>query len=128
MLVRSGVSKIRLIDFDQVTLSSLNRHATAQLKDVGMPKVESVARYLQGTAPWATIEPINELWSDTQSGYNLLNGKPDYVIDAIDHIPTKVALLKYCKLNNIKVISCAGAGAKQDPSRVVSDIHYYYCY
>ena len=118
MLVRSGVSRVRLIDFDQVTLSSLNRHATAQLKDVGRSKVDSVKHYLAAVAPWCAIEALNELWNEGVDGDRLLSGQPDYVIDAIDHIPTKVALLKRCKQLNLKVLSCAGAGAKQDASRV----------
>lgn len=80
MLVRSGVSRIRLIDFDQVTLSSLNRHATAQLKDVGTPKVESVKKYLEGVAPWCQIEACNELWNPGTDGDRLLSGEPDYVV------------------------------------------------
>lgn len=118
MLVRSGVSRIRLVDFDQVTLSSLNRHASAQLKDVGKSKVDCVKQYLNSVAPWCQIEADNELWNEGADGDRLLSGSPDYVIDAIDHIPTKVALLKRCKQLGIKVLSCAGAGAKQDPSRV----------
>ncbi|TIA98984.1 hypothetical protein E3P96_03011 [Wallemia ichthyophaga] len=118
MLVRSGVSKVRLVDFDQVTLSSLNRHATAQLKDVGKSKVDGVKQYLSSVAPWCQIEAQNELWNQGVDGDRLLSGSPDYVIDAIDHIPTKVALLKRCKQLNLNVLSCAGAGAKQDPSRV----------
>lgn len=118
MLVRSGVSKVRLVDFDQVTLSSLNRHATAQLKDVGKSKVDGVKQYLSSVAPWCQIEAQNELWNEGVDGDRLLSGSPDYVIDAIDHIPTKVALLKRCKQLNLNVLSCAGAGAKQDPSRV----------
>lgn len=47
MLARSGVANIKLIDFDQVTLSSLNRHATATRADVGRPKVDCIARTLK---------------------------------------------------------------------------------
>ncbi|KAI0277906.1 hypothetical protein BGY98DRAFT_572344 [Russula aff. rugulosa BPL654] len=52
MLTRSGVAKLRLVDFDYVTLSSLNRHATATLADVGTPKVECIARALRAIAPY----------------------------------------------------------------------------
>ena len=51
-LARSGVSHIRLIDFDQVTLSSLNRHAVATLADVGTPKVQCVRKRLEAVVPW----------------------------------------------------------------------------
>ena len=62
MLVRSGVTKIRLIDFDQVTLSSLNRHAMATMVDVGIPKVEAMKRYFEKIIPWCAVEAIPEMF------------------------------------------------------------------
>ena len=123
-LARSGVSRIRLIDFDQVTLSSLNRHAVATLADVGTPKVNCVRRRLEAVVPWVRWECFNEVWKADQ-GERLLGpwggekGKEaDYVIDAIDNIESKIALLRYCHQNGIKVVSSMGAGCKSDPTRV----------
>ncbi|KAF8429148.1 hypothetical protein EV426DRAFT_702939 [Tirmania nivea] len=122
MLVRSGVAKVRLIDFDQVTLSSLNRHAVANLEDVGTPKVKCLRRALSAVCPWAEIDAQNSLW-DIDVAEKLLEGNPTFVIDAIDNIDTKVDLLYYCKKNKIPVIASMGAGCKSDPSRlVVGDI------
>ena len=117
MLVRSGVAKVRLIDFDQVTLSSLNRHAVANLEDVGTPKVECLKRALSAVCPWVEIDARNNLW-EIDVAEKLLEGNPTFVIDAIDNIDTKVDLLYYCKTNNIPVIASMGAGCKSDPSRV----------
>ncbi|KIJ16407.1 hypothetical protein PAXINDRAFT_168540 [Paxillus involutus ATCC 200175] len=123
MLVRSGVSKIRLIDFDYVTLSSLNRHATATLADVGTPKVGCIERTLKQISHWVEVDSRVEIWRK-EDGANLLEGA-DWVIDAIDNITTKVDLLEYCHGHNIKVFSSMGAGAKCDPSRIqISDISY----
>ena len=128
-LARSGVSKIRLVDFDQVSLSSLNRHAVATLADVGTPKVECVRKRLQAVVPWVQWECFNEVWK--QEHAEMLLGpwcadkgrKPDYVVDAIDNTDSKVALLEYCHKHNIKVVSSMGAGCKSDPARVfVGDI------
>ncbi|KAL4961791.1 tRNA threonylcarbamoyladenosine dehydratase [Aspergillus stella-maris] len=131
-LARSGVSKIRLIDFDQVTLSSLNRHALATLADVGTPKVHCIRRRLQQIVPWVRFDCRNELfggsvaedllapWSleDTDKGQ-----KPVYVLDCIDNIQSKVELLHYCHTHSIPVISSMGAGCKSDPTRVmITDI------
>lgn len=101
-----GVSKIRLIDFDYVTLSSLNRHATALLSDVGTPKVHCVARTLRQIAKWADIDSRVDLWKadDVKAAEELLEGA-DWVIDAIDNITTKVDLLRFCYERNIKVRS-----------------------
>ncbi|KAF4233809.1 hypothetical protein CNMCM6805_009026 [Aspergillus fumigatiaffinis] len=131
-LARSGVAKIRLIDFDQVTLSSLNRHALATLADVGTPKVHCIKKRLEQIVPWVKFDCRNELfggsaaadllapwsWDDSDKGR-----KPDYVLDCIDNITSKVELLHYCHSNSIPVISSMGAGCKSDPTRImVGDI------
>lgn len=121
---RSGVSKLRLIDFDQVTLSSLNRHAVATLADVGLPKVQCLQRRLRAIAPWVKFDLRLEKF-DENSAERLLapwatgGQKPDFVVDAIDNIDTKVALLKYCHDHKIEVISAMGAGCKSDPTRII---------
>ncbi|KAK3987439.1 hypothetical protein QBC44DRAFT_245989 [Cladorrhinum sp. PSN332] len=133
-LARSGVSKIRLIDFDQVTLSSLNRHAVATLADVGLPKVQCLQRRLCAITPWTKFdlrlqkfegkaaESLLENWEEEEGGQQQQQ-KPDFVIDAIDNIESKVELLKYCHDNGLPVISAMGAGTKSDPTRVmVGDI------
>lgn len=129
-LARSGCGKIRLIDFDQVTLSSLNRHAVATLADVGTPKVECLRRRLEQIVPWTHFDTRNQLYNEESSTSQLepWNGetggqRPDFVIDAIDNIESKVALLAYCHANSLPVISSMGAGCKSDPTRVfVGDI------
>ncbi|KAF7317723.1 tRNA threonylcarbamoyladenosine dehydratase [Mycena kentingensis (nom. inval.)] len=122
MLARSGVSHVRLIDFDYVTLSSLNRHATALLSDVGTPKVTCVARTLRDFARWIDVDPRVEIWRKEEGGGKLLEGA-DWVIDAIDNIQTKSDLLHYCHSHNIRVFSSMGAGAKTDPTRIqIADI------
>ncbi|KAH7125499.1 hypothetical protein B0J11DRAFT_307833 [Dendryphion nanum] len=125
-LARSGVSKLRLIDFDQVTLSSLNRHAVATLADVGIPKVHCIRRRLEHITPWTHFDCRNELFGEATADIQLstLNGQaPDFVIDAIDNIDSKVALLNYCHKNKIPVISSMGAGCKSDPTKIfIGDI------
>ncbi|EDN02846.1 conserved hypothetical protein [Histoplasma mississippiense (nom. inval.)] len=131
-LARSGVSQIRLIDFDQVTLSSLNRHAVATLSDVGTPKVQCMRKRLEQIVPWVRFDCRDELYSqaaaDTLLGPWNMQGdkvtwKPDYVLDCIDNISSKVSLLHYCHSHNIPVISSMGAGCKSDPTRIaIGDI------
>ena len=131
-LARSGVSKIRLIDFDQVTLSSLNRHAVATLADVGMPKVQCLQRRMIAITPWVRFDMRLQKF-DGSSAPALLGAwegddegkgrRPDFVIDAIDNIDSKVELLKYCCDHDLPVISSMGAGTKSDPTRImVGDI------
>ncbi|KAI5282900.1 hypothetical protein KEM54_002498 [Ascosphaera aggregata] len=129
-LARSGVSRLRIIDFDQVTLSSLNRHAVATLADVGSPKVRTMQKRLMQIAPWVKIDARDELFGKNQAERLLApwkegrdERKPDFVIDCIDNITSKVELLHYCHKSGIKVISSMGAGCKSDPTRIaVGDI------
>lgn len=125
-LARSGVSRIRLIDFDQVTLSSLNRHAVATLADVGTSKVHCLRKRLQAITPWVRFDLQNQLFS-TEVADTLLGSwegrQPDYIVDAIDNIESKVGLLQYCHKNKLPVISSMGAGCKSDPTRIfIGDI------
>ncbi|KXX76401.1 tRNA threonylcarbamoyladenosine dehydratase 2 [Madurella mycetomatis] len=128
-LARSGVGRLRLIDFDQVTLSSLNRHAVATLADVGLPKVQCLQRRLVAVTPWVKFDLRLQKFEGKVAA-ELLGGwegdeeaMPDFVIDAIDNIESKVELLKYCHDKGLPVISAMGAGIKSDPTRVmVGDI------
>lgn len=109
MLVRSGVSRLRLVDFDQVTLSSLNRHAVASMDDVGISKAEAMRRKLLKIVPWCQIEAITEMFKkDTADA--LLSGDPDFVLDCIDDVSTKAELIAYCVKKDIKVLTSMGAG------------------
>ncbi|EER27857.1 ThiF family protein [Coccidioides posadasii C735 delta SOWgp] len=131
-LARSGVGRIRLIDFDQVTLSSLNRHAVATLADVGMPKVRCLQKRLEQIAPWVRFDPQNTLFAASAADQLLgpwsmpgddNTSKPHFVLDCIDNISSKVDLLRYCHSQGIPVISSMGAGCKSDPTRIlVGDI------
>lgn len=130
-LIRSGVGHIRLIDFDQVSLSSLNRHAVADLNDVGRPKVVVCQEHFRSIAPWVHIQAWVEIFNESEAGRlfspfrvpggNPAAGKeipPTYVIDCIDNLNTKVGLLAYCHEKSIKVFASMGAGAKCDPTRI----------
>jgi len=118
MLVRSGVSRIRLIDFDQVTLSSLNRHACATLDDVGRSKASVMQAALHRVAPWCEIEAITEMFRGSDADRLVGSGSPTYVLDCIDDVSTKAELIAYCIKNNIKLLASLGAGGKADPTRL----------
>lgn len=117
LLLRSGVGHLRLVDFDQVTLSSLNRHCLATRADVGLPKATCLQRHFTTIVPEARVEALCEMYTDATEDL-VLSGRPDYVIDAIDNIDTKVALLAACRKRGIPVLCVAGAGAKADPTRL----------
>jgi len=122
-LVRSGVRKIRIIDYDVVTLSSLNRHAFAFREDVGKMKVDVCRKYIEKINPNIELECIDDAFTFPDAESYIAKGNPDYVIDCIDDLDAKIELLYFCNINSIKVISSMGAGAKKDPTTIrISDL------
>lgn len=120
-LAKCGVGKLKLVDFDQVTLSTLNRHACAVRIDVGTSKVACMKKYINSLAPWCEVEALQVMFKKDNSEETLLPPncvKPDYILDCIDDIRTKIQLLHFCCVNNIRVISSCGAGGKSDPTRI----------
>ena len=117
MLVRSGVGRIRLIDFDQVTLSSLNRHAVCSMSDVGISKAEAMRRKLKDIVPWCACEAVTEMFR-IEEAERLLAGNPSMVIDCIDDVVTKAELITYCDKNKIPILTSMGAGGKSDPTKL----------
>ena len=77
MLLRSGVGHLRLVDFDQVTLSSLNRHATATREDVGRSKVLSMKAAFARIMPSALVDARVQLFS-RDAADELLSGRQSY--------------------------------------------------
>lgn len=125
-LARSGLGCLRMVDFDQVSLSSLNRHACAGLGDVGRPKVTVLTEFLQRVCPdpnYLQLDPINEMYTVDTGARILDDRKWSMVVDAIDDIPTKAQLIADCWKRKIRVVSCMGAGGKSDVTRLhVSDL------
>ena len=121
-LVRAGVRRLRVVDFDDVTWSSLNRHAVARAADVGRGKAQVVAELLNAVAPGARVEPVKAFFHDDTAD-ELLGDGPDHVVDAIDSYTPKVALLRHCVRRGLPVVSSMGASARTDPTLLrVGDI------
>ncbi|XP_027073477.2 tRNA threonylcarbamoyladenosine dehydratase-like isoform X1 [Coffea arabica] len=122
MLLRSGVGRLLLVDFDQVSVSSLNRHAVATREDVGTPKALCLKKHFQSIFPECHVN-AKVLLYDSSSEEEILSGNPDFVLDCIDNIDAKVALLAACVRRGLKVLSATGAGARADPTRIrVADL------
>ncbi|CAM9466258.1 unnamed protein product, partial [Ectocarpus fasciculatus] len=124
MLVRSGVKRLRVIDFDQVSLSSLNRHAVATWSDVGLPKALVLKDRLHAIIPNAEIdarvgmfrkEDADSLLDISDAGF-----LPEecFVLDCIDDLATKAELIAQCSKKGLRVLSSMGAGLKSDPTRL----------
>jgi tRNA A37 threonylcarbamoyladenosine dehydratase len=123
-LARSGIGRLRLIDFDNVTLSSLNRAATAVREDVGTPKVAALAHALSRVVPACRLEALPRLFTMADAEELICGGgSPDFVLDCIDDKATKCELLEFCTRAGLSVLSSLGAGGKADPTQVhVADL------
>jgi len=121
-LVRGGIGRLTLIDFDQIDITNLNRQLHALEGTVGRPKAQVMAERCRAINPAARVEPIQAFYS-AENAPELLERGYDYVLDCIDHITAKLHLLQSCKERGLPVISSMGAANKTDPTQVrVADL------
>lgn len=119
---RAGIGRLTLVDFDDICLTNVNRQLHAMDGTVGKPKVFVMAERLKLIHPAAEIVPYKEFYSAETSDMLLAAGF-DYVLDAIDHITSKLHLIATCLGRGIPIISSMGAAAKVDPGKIeVADI------
>ena len=121
-IVRSGVGTVSLVDFDKVCVTNVNRQLHAMQGQVGKFKTEVMAERLRQINPRATIHSITTFYH-AECADEILEGRPDFVIDAIDHLTSKCDLLARCYKAEIPVVSATGSGGRLDPSQVaVTDL------
>lgn len=116
-LARSGIGHLTLIDMDDVCITNVNRQIHALDGTVGQAKVEAMAERVRLINPACQIEIVEEFL--TPDNVSELLEKPfDYVIDAIDSLKPKAALIAWCKRNKQSVITVGGAGGQIDPTQI----------
>jgi tRNA threonylcarbamoyladenosine dehydratase len=121
-LVRAGVGKITLIDNDVVDITNINRQLIAILPDVGKPKVELFSNRILDINPQCVVN-ARQIFINEDNLDKLIGIDVDYVIDCIDTVPSKIAMLTYCIQNKIKIVSSMGAGNRYDVTKVkIADI------
>ncbi|OZG70247.1 tRNA cyclic N6-threonylcarbamoyladenosine(37) synthase TcdA [Hahella sp. CCB-MM4] len=116
-LARSGIGRITLIDLDDVCISNTNRQIHALKSTVGQSKVDVMARRILEINPECDVRQITKFVTE-KSVAELLSKEFHFVIDAIDSVRHKCALLAYCRRNKIKVICVGGAGGQTDPTLI----------
>lgn len=123
-LARSGIGEITLVDGDEVSESNLNRQMFATAKTVGMRKTEAAEMRIRDVARNIKINKIDVFVTPDNVREIIGNVKIDYIIDAIDTVSSKLAIIEYADANGIPMISSMGAGNKIDPTRFeVADIY-----
>lgn len=116
-LVRSGVTHITVVDSDRVCITNVNRQMMATANTIGMVKVEALKDRLKEINPEVEIEAIQAIYSEeTASQFNL--DSYDYVIDAIDSLKDKAALILHATRSKAKFFSSMGAALKLDPTKI----------
>lgn len=122
-LVRSGVGKFVLVDNDFVCITNLNRQLHATQKTVGMPKVEVMRERILEINPKAEVKAIQRFYMNEYTN-EIIQGDENYIVDAVDTITAKIALIVNAKKLGIPIISAMGAGNKLDSTRFeVADIY-----
>ncbi len=114
-LVRSGITNITIVDKDVVDESNINRQIIALHSTIGMKKTDVFTKRLTDINPNINLTSLHlDLTQNNIESLSLANY--DYVVDAIDDVKVKVALIKYAILNNIKLITSCGTAKKIDAS------------
>lgn len=112
-LARSGIGKITMIDMDDICVTNINRQIHAMSGQIGKLKTESMQERITLINPECRVEIIDDFITP-ENIPDYLNRGYDYVIDAIDSVKTKAALIAYCKRNKIKLITTGGAGGQTE--------------
>lgn len=113
-LARSGVGHLVVVDFDKIEESNINRQLFALTSTVGTPKVSVAAARVRDINPDAVVEAFDMFFDDAHAP----DVAPDFVIDAIDSVPSKIALAAWCQARNIPFISSMGAARKTDIAQI----------
>ncbi|MBK5970890.1 tRNA threonylcarbamoyladenosine dehydratase [Thiorhodovibrio winogradskyi] len=121
-LARAGIGQLTLVDHDRVDASNLNRQLAALHSTIGQPKVEVLAARLQDINPNGRFRTVARFFDAEHLPEFDINGF-DVVLDAIDTLSSKIALLAACLEAGVPVFSSMGAGGRMDPSAMqISDL------
>jgi tRNA A37 threonylcarbamoyladenosine dehydratase len=118
MIARAGVGRMTIADADVVSESNINRQLIALHSTVDRPKTEVMAERLRDINPSIELTIVSRFIKDDETDALLDSNKFDYVVDAIDTLSPKLALIKGALERQIPLVSSMGAGAKTDPAKM----------
>ena len=122
-LARAGINKLVLVDDDTICLTNINRQIHATFKTISRSKVEVMKERILEINPHCEVTThMTFVTADNIS--EIITEDTDYVVDAIDTVTSKIALVLYCQERNIDIICCLGTGNKLDPTAFrIADIY-----
>lgn len=122
-LARAGVGTLILIDDDTVCLTNINRQIHATFKTISKSKVETMKERVLQINPKCNVQTFETFVTPDNIG-DIIPLDADYVVDAIDTVTSKIALVVWCQEHNIRIMSSMGTGNKLDPTQFrVADIY-----
>lgn len=113
-LARAGVGSLDLIDFDDICLTNINRQLHALHSTIGKSKVEVMKERILDINPEANVRVFKKFYTGEDAEF-FLGENPDYVVDAIDTVSSKVSLAKECFFRKIPIVCSMGAGNRLNP-------------
>ncbi len=116
-LARSGLGHLTLIDLDEICVSNVNRQLHALDPNIGRAKVEVMAERVRAINPECVVRPVPDFFTESNAAA-LLQDRYQYVVDAIDTMTNKCRLIALCREKQISIVTCGGAGGRQDPTQV----------
>lgn len=123
-IARCGVGRIVLVDFDTVSASNINRQLVADTTTVGLKKTAVMADRIRKINPDCTVVEKDIFVTQENAADIIGEEKVDFVVDAIDNVSAKIAIIEFCKKNSINIVSSMGTGNKLDPQKfTISDIN-----
>lgn len=118
MIVRAGIGNIVILDSDKVSITNKNRQLLALDSNMNISKSLLMEARLKEINSSLTIHRIDHYLKEENVASLLDKFKIDYLIDAIDTLSPKIALIQYAVANNIPLVSSMGAGAKMDATKI----------
>ena len=115
-LARAGINKFTLVDFDVFEKSNINRQLLSSLDVIGRKKTDAASAWVKRINGNADVI-VRDAFLSEENIKDVIN-RPDLIVDAIDSVKSKVALIKYALENDIPVVSSMGAANKLDLTRI----------
>lgn len=121
-LARTGIGAITLIDMDDVCVTNTNRQIHALKETIGQAKTDVMAERILAINPECKVTCVDDFITPDNTA-ELMSAGFTYVIDAIDSVRPKAALLAWCRRNKIPLVTTGGAGGQIDPTQIqVADL------
>lgn len=116
-LARTGVGELTLIDLDDICVSNTNRQLHTLQSTIGKAKVEIMAERIQQINPSCKVHTVLDFVS-RETMAEIIHNDLDGVVDCIDSVQAKAALIAWCKRRKIQIVTTGGAGGQIDPTQI----------